>query len=69
MPSFLEISPEKLSRLIGTPSTPVLIDVRTDEDFEADPRLIPGSRRRSHEDVASWVGEVINGPAVISCGN
>jgi rhodanese-related sulfurtransferase len=67
MPTFLEISPEKLSRLIGTPSAPVLIDVRTDEDFQADPRLIPGSRRRSHEDVASWVGQVINGPVVIIC--
>lgn len=67
MPSFLEISPEKLSRLIGTPSTPVLIDVRTDEDFEADPRLLPGSRRRPYEDVSSWMGEVINGPAVIIC--
>lgn len=34
MPSFLEISPEKLNRLIGTPSAPVLIDVRTEEDYE-----------------------------------
>lgn len=67
MPSFLEISPEKLSRLVGTPSAPALIDVRTDEDFEADPRLIPGSRRRSYEDVASWAGELINGPVVIIC--
>ncbi len=67
MPSFLEISPEKLSRLVGTPSAPALIDVRTDEDFEADPRLIPGSRRRSHEDVASWAGELMNGPVVIIC--
>ncbi|WP_439618722.1 chromate resistance protein ChrB domain-containing protein [Shinella sp.] len=67
MPSFLEISPEKLSRLIGTPNAPVLVDVRTDEDFEADPRLLPGSRRRPHEEVASWMGEVINGPVVIIC--
>lgn len=67
MPSFLEISPEKLSRLVGTPSAPALIDVRTDADFEADPRLIPGSHRRSHEDVASWAGEVIDGPVVIIC--
>lgn len=67
MPSFLEISPEKLSRLVGTTSAPVLIDVRTDDDFEADPRLIPGSRRRSHEDVSFWASEVINGPVVIIC--
>ena len=42
MSSFLAISAEKLSRLIGTPNAPALIDVRTDEDFAADPRLVPG---------------------------
>ena len=34
------ISPDKLARLIGTANMPVLIDVRTDEDFATDPRLI-----------------------------
>jgi rhodanese-related sulfurtransferase len=48
------ISSEKLSRLIGTPSAPIVIDVRTEEDFEADPLLIPASMRRSHADVALW---------------
>ena len=33
---------DKLARLIGRPNCPSLIDVRTDEDFAADPRLIPG---------------------------
>jgi hypothetical protein len=37
------ISTDKLARLIGTPKCPVLIDVQTDEDFAADPRLIPSS--------------------------
>lgn len=41
---------EKLFRLIGTPSAPVLIDVRIDEDFERDPRIIPASLRISHHD-------------------
>ena len=45
---------EKLNRLIGTAATPVLIDVRTDEDFAADPLLIPGSFRRIHKNVAEW---------------
>ena len=43
------ISPDKLARLIGTAHCPALIDVRTDEDFAADPRLIPGAIRRSHQ--------------------
>ncbi len=48
------ISPDKLNRLIGTPTAPVIIDVRTGEDFTADPKLIPASLRRSHTDVANW---------------
>jgi hypothetical protein len=46
MSSFLSISPGKLARL-GTPASPVIIDVSTDEYFGADPRLIPSARRRS----------------------
>ena len=51
MSSYTSISSEKLSRLIGTANAPALIDVRIDEDFAADPRLIPGAMRRSHLDV------------------
>ena len=42
-----EISCEKLHRLIGTVHCPRIIDVRTDEDFAASLRLIPGSLRRA----------------------
>ncbi|MDE2380141.1 chromate resistance protein ChrB domain-containing protein [Bradyrhizobium sp.] len=67
MSSFAEISPDKLSRLIGTANAPALIDVRTDEDFATDPRLIPGSVRRRHGDVSDWGGEYAGRPAVVSC--
>jgi hypothetical protein len=43
MSSYTSISTEKLSRLIGTGNAPTLVDVRIDEDFGADPRLIPGA--------------------------
>jgi rhodanese-related sulfurtransferase len=43
-----------------------LIDVRIDEDFGAAPRLIPGSRRRSHATIADWATEVA-GPVVVIC--
>ncbi|MDQ0558716.1 rhodanese-related sulfurtransferase [Rhizobium mesoamericanum] len=66
MPSFTEISTDKLSRLIGTPGAPVLIDVRNDEDFSADARLIPGSVRKPFNDVDQW-GTEIRSPAVIIC--
>ncbi|MCZ4433191.1 sulfurtransferase/chromate resistance protein [Agrobacterium sp. SOY23] len=66
MPSFLEITPDKLNRIVGTPSAPTLIDVRIDEDFAADPRLLPGSVRRDYRDVATWASSV-TGPVVIVC--
>ena len=35
------ISPDKLVRLVGIPTGPVLIDVRPEEEFSAEPLLIP----------------------------
>jgi rhodanese-related sulfurtransferase len=67
MSSFATISSDKLARLIGTGSTPALIDVRTDEDFAADPRLIPGAVRRRHEQAADWGGEFSGRPAIVVC--
>lgn len=61
------ISPEKLARLIGTPKCPVLIDVRTEEDFAADPRMVPGSVKRSHGDIGDWAGEFRDRSAVVIC--
>jgi rhodanese-related sulfurtransferase len=58
---------ERLNRLIGTATAPLLIDVRTDEDFATDPLLIPGSFRKNHHDVANW-GQALNGKtAIIIC--
>ena len=48
MRNYASISSEKLSRLIGTASAPALVDVRIEEDFATDPRLIAGATRRSH---------------------
>ncbi len=67
MSSYTTISPEKLARLIGTANGPAVIDVRTEEDFAADPRLIPGAVRRKHEDVAHWGEDYSGQPAVIAC--
>ncbi|TIT25668.1 MAG: sulfurtransferase, partial [Mesorhizobium sp.] len=33
MPSTTEITVQQLSRLVGLPDAPVLIDVRIDEDY------------------------------------
>jgi rhodanese-related sulfurtransferase len=67
MSSINSISPEKLVRLIGVPHGPALIDVRSDEDFAADPRLIPGAIRRSHATVANWAPQFEGRTVVAVC--
>ena len=65
--SYTSISSDKLSRLIGTVNAPVLVDVRIDEDFAADPHLIPGAIRRSHLDVQGWASEMTGRSVVVVC--
>ena len=67
MSSINTISAEKLARLVGTPKGPVLIDVRTEEDFCADPRLVPGSLRRPFADASNWAKELAGRSAVVVC--
>ena len=38
MPSVTAITSTQLSRLIGLPQAPALVDVRLDDDYRADPR-------------------------------
>ena len=67
MSSINSISIEKLARLVGTPHCPVLVDVRTDDDFKSDPRLVPGATRRPHGDVSDWAGEFSGRSAIVVC--
>jgi rhodanese-related sulfurtransferase len=67
MSSIDSISVEKLSRLIGRPDCPVLIDVCTDEDFACNPRLIPGAVRRPWAGVADWAHEFKGKSVIVIC--
>lgn len=67
MPSFGTISAEKLSRLIGTPKCPTLIDVRIDEDVAADPSLLPAAVRRPFASVTSWAPQFAGQAVVVVC--
>src|SRR5580658_2585731 len=67
MSSINSITSEKLARLIGTPKCPALIDVRPDDDFATDPRLIAGSTRRSPARVGEWVAEYRGQSLVVIC--
>jgi len=55
MPSNTDINVAQLSRLIGLPNAPAIIDVRDDEDYAADPRLLPCTLKRDWDKTAIWI--------------
>jgi rhodanese-related sulfurtransferase len=59
--------PDKLARLIGRPDCPSLVDIQIDEDFAADPRLVPGAVRRSVRTVSDWAPEFAGHSVVVIC--
>jgi rhodanese-related sulfurtransferase len=67
MSSINTISIDKLARLIGTPHCPALVDVRTEDDFNAAPHLIPGAIRRPHADPSDWAREFAGHNAIVIC--
>ncbi len=67
MPSTTEITAAQLSRLIGLPASPRLVDVRIDEDWADDPRLLPGSRRHDFADPSAWQNEYRGRPVIVVC--
>jgi rhodanese-related sulfurtransferase len=65
MPQFGLITPAQAMRLIGTPDAPTVIDVRTDEDVAALPRMIPTARRIPHRQIATLTDPP--GRAIVVC--
>jgi len=61
------IAPPQLARRIGLPDAPVLLDVRTEEDFAADPRLLPASIRHDHRQVEAWAPRYRGRQVVVLC--
>lgn len=62
-----EIPVSKLARLVGTPDCHVLLDVRLDENFDADPELIPGATRHAWQDAVDLAGDVASRSQVVYC--
>ncbi|WP_246047582.1 hypothetical protein [Hankyongella ginsenosidimutans] len=67
MPSNTEITSSQLARLIGLPTAPAIIDVRTAEDVSADPRFLPGAAQRDALDVATWAKTFAGRDVVVVC--
>lgn len=67
MTSPNQITVSKLEKLIGTPACPVLIDVCIDEDFNDDPRLIPGAFRHPYDAIEDLVPHLRENKVVVVC--
>jgi rhodanese-related sulfurtransferase len=67
MPSPTEITVAQLSRLIGLPECPVVVDVCTDEDFIADPNLIPTAIRHPFADIAALAPALAGRRVIVAC--
>ena len=67
MPPPTVVTAPQLGRLIGLPDTPVLIDVRIDDDFNVDPRILPCAIRRDFRQVASWAPDVAGRHVAVVC--
>ena len=67
MASNTQISVSQLMRLVGLPEAPAIIDVRTEEDFEADPRLLPAAWRMDHMAAAVPMPDLAGRHAVVVC--
>jgi len=67
MPSPNQISVSQLSRLVGLPGVPVLVDICIDDDFNADPRLIPTAFRHSFRDIAALVPKLGSQAVIVVC--
>ena len=67
MPSPSQITVPQLSRLIGLPATPVILDARTDEEFAADSRVIPTARRSKLADISSWAHLYAGQTVIVTC--
>jgi rhodanese-related sulfurtransferase len=67
MPSTTLITTSQLSRLIALPQAPAIVDVRTDDDYRADPRLLPGSLRRDYRAISQWAPEYRDKSVIVVC--
>jgi rhodanese-related sulfurtransferase len=51
------IKPQELYALLGQPSAPLMLDVRSRSSYESDGSQIPGSVRVEPDRVAEWAAD------------
>lgn len=67
MPAPNAISSDKLARIIGTPRAPLLLDVRSEDDFAADPRLLTGATRADDQSLTALAPQLGGQPSIAVC--
>jgi rhodanese-related sulfurtransferase len=67
MPSPTEISVTQLSRIIGLPGAPVLVDFRPDDDGGPGRRLLPTARRMEPQTVSAWARNFSGQRVIVYC--
>ena len=67
MPGPNQITSANLMRLLGTPDAPQIIDLRTPDDANADPRTIPTARRLPYQNIADHVETLRGHHIILSC--
>jgi rhodanese-related sulfurtransferase len=67
MSSPTEISVAQLARRIGLPDAPAIVDVCIDDDFNQDPRLVPGAMRRDWKAAEIWSDQYRGKQVVVVC--
>jgi len=67
MPAPNSMTASALLDKLGAPLSPRIVDVCVDEDFSADPYLIPGSVRHPHTDMAGLVEKLQGHSVVVVC--
>ncbi|MCB1510086.1 MAG: chromate resistance protein [Hyphomicrobiaceae bacterium] len=61
------ISVSNLAKLIGTPAAPIIVDVCIDEDFAADPRLVPTAIRHPFKTIDTLATRLAGRKVVVVC--
>jgi rhodanese-related sulfurtransferase len=67
MASFGAISSEKLSRLLGSSQSPIVVDVRDVDGLAERPALVPSSVHRDYDQVESWGPSFGRSDIVVVC--
>lgn len=69
MSSFDEITTQQLSRIMGLPDQPRLIDVRQPEAVRSDPRLLPTARNLDAGAIEAWGSNYRGQRVVVYCSD